>query len=137
MQAAWVWAALLVLVAGGLSLAERDDAPSAAPRLDRSGVDGGAAFVADTTCHACHGRQARLFRSSHHDLAMQEATEGTVLGDFGGVTFEHFGVKTLFSRKLGRFIVRTQGPGGAVRVLRGLVPVLRADLCGGEEGAFA
>jgi tetratricopeptide (TPR) repeat protein len=45
---------------------------------------------------------------------MQEATESTVLGDFDGAIFEHAGVASTFSRRDGRFIVRTDGPDGAL-----------------------
>jgi predicted CXXCH cytochrome family protein len=44
---------------------------------------------------------------------MQVASEGTLLGDFAGARFEHFGAVTTFSRRDGRFVVRTEGPDGA------------------------
>src|SRR5262245_14388 len=43
---------------------------------------------------------------------MQEATEETVLGDFGGKTFTHYGVTSTFYRRDGKFFVRTDGPDG-------------------------
>ena len=43
---------------------------------------------------------------------MQEATEETVLGGFGGRSFTHFGVKSTFFRRNGKFFVRTDGPDG-------------------------
>ncbi len=51
---------------------------------------------------------------SHHDLAMQVATDDTVLADFNG-SFEHFGVRTTFSRRDGLFFVKTDGPDGELR----------------------
>jgi hypothetical protein len=44
---------------------------------------------------------------------MQLATEATVLGDFTGAQFGHFGVTTTFFRDGGKFMVRTDGPDGA------------------------
>ncbi len=43
---------------------------------------------------------------------MQAASERTVLGDFDGATFEHFGVTTRFFRRDGKFMARTDGPDG-------------------------
>ena len=36
----------------------------------------------------------------------------TVLGDFNGASLTHFGVKTQFSQRDGRFLVNTEGPDG-------------------------
>jgi Flp pilus assembly protein TadD len=46
---------------------------------------------------------------------MQPADETTVLGDFGGRRFTYFGVTSTFFRRDGRFMVRTDGPGGELR----------------------
>jgi hypothetical protein len=40
-------------------------------------------FVGSKTCAECHKPEYELWLRSHHDLAMQEADERTVLGDFG------------------------------------------------------
>ena len=40
------------------------------------------AFVGVSTCEECHADETRRWRGSHHDLAMQEPSEKTVLGDF-------------------------------------------------------
>ncbi len=45
-------------------------------------------------------------------MAMQVATEDTVLGDFSGTDFAHQGVTSKFFRRDGRFMVRTDGPDG-------------------------
>src|SRR5258707_7015505 len=45
---------------------------------------------------------------------MKEATEQTVLDDFNNATLTHFGVASSFYRKDGRFLVRTDGPDGAL-----------------------
>ena len=41
-----------------------------------------AAHVGHETCGQCHAEVVRRWRGSHHDLAMQPATEATVAGDF-------------------------------------------------------
>ena len=69
-------------------------------------------YVGRATCALCHDLEYQLWRGSHHDLAMQEATPETVLGDFDGVTFEHFGDTTTLRRDGERFLVETDGPGG-------------------------
>ncbi|HTE06243.1 MAG TPA: tetratricopeptide repeat protein [Planctomycetota bacterium] len=51
---------------------------------------------------------------SHHQLAMQAASEQSVLGDFSDASFEHAGVTSTFFRRDGAFLVRTDGPEGAL-----------------------
>jgi hypothetical protein len=43
---------------------------------------------------------------------MQEATAETVLGNFDDATFTHYGVRSTFFKKDGKFFVRTDGPDG-------------------------
>ena len=43
-------------------------------------------------CASCHEREHRLWTGSDHDLAMQEATEETVLGNFDNATFRYYGI---------------------------------------------
>lgn len=69
-------------------------------------------FVGRQTCATCHADEDRLWQGSHHDQAMQEATEATVLGDFDGATITQLGVTSTFFRRDGRFFVRTDGPDG-------------------------
>ena len=65
-------------------------------------------------CASCHAKAAEAWRGSHHALAMQKATEATVLGNFVGAQFEHFGVVTTFSRSGDKYLVRTEGEDGAL-----------------------
>lgn len=71
-------------------------------------------FVGVQVCTGCHQQQSDLWRGSHHALAMQPATEATVIGDFSGATVSHFGVLTTLSRADGKFRVHTDGPDGAL-----------------------
>ena len=73
------------------------------------------AFVEEGTCAGCHEQQFRDWAESHHDRAMEEATEESVLGDFNDATFSHFGVDSRFFRNDGKFFVHTEGPEGGMR----------------------
>ena len=71
------------------------------------------AYVDDRLCETCHQQQYGDWTASHHDLAMQEANDESVLGDFDDVTFTHLGVTSLFFKRDGRFFVNTEGPDGS------------------------
>ena len=71
-----------------------------------------ATFVGREVCGSCHAAEVELWRGSHHDLAMQEATEKSVLGNFDDASITHFGVTSTFYRKDAKFFVRTDGPDG-------------------------
>ncbi len=70
------------------------------------------AFVGRAACARCHADEESRWKGSHHDLAMQEATDETVLGNFDGVRFTHYGVTTTFFKREGKFFARTDGPDG-------------------------
>ncbi len=99
-------AAVVVLVVGGGVLA---DYWSARP------VDAVATFVGRSSCLDCHQDQAEKFAHSHHDLAMDIATDQTVLGDFDDVTFEHDGLTNRMFRNGEKFMVHTEGPDGRMQ----------------------
>ena len=99
--------AVLALAAGGtawwlLNSSKRMPAPKAAA----------ADYVGAKTCAACHAGEYKAWLDSHHRLAMQEAGEPAVLGDFNNAKFEHYGVESIFFKRDGRFMVRTDGPDG-------------------------
>ncbi len=71
-------------------------------------------YVGGLVCAGCHQEQYERWTGSHHDLAMMEATEDSVLGDFADISFEWFSVTSTFFRRDGKFIVRTDGPDGAL-----------------------
>lgn len=71
-----------------------------------------ARYVGQATCVNCHQQQAHLHVGSQHQLAMQAATEATVLADFNDATLEHHGVSSRMFRNGDKFIVRTEGPVG-------------------------
>lgn len=77
-----------------------------------SAPDGLPLFVGREQCVGCHQQEAGEWQGSHHDLAMQEASTETVLGDFENATFDYFGVVSTFFKRDGRFFVNTDGPDG-------------------------
>ncbi len=69
-------------------------------------------FIGSKSCQGCHEEAFNYWQNSHHDLAMQPASENTVLGDFNGVEFDYHGSITRFSNDDSGFWVTTQGPDG-------------------------
>ncbi len=92
------------------------DAPGG--RISTAAVPGApeasTAFVGSAACADCHADQYGAWKGSQHAVAMQTASEQTILGDFSGSRFEWQGVTSEFFRRDGRFIVRTDGPDGAL-----------------------
>jgi predicted CXXCH cytochrome family protein len=68
--------------------------------------------VGSVVCGTCHAGELDAWHGSHHDLAMQEATTATVLGNFADATFAYGDVVSRFFRRDGRFLVETDGPDG-------------------------
>jgi len=98
------------------------------------------AFVGEAACAACHPREAAAWADSHHHLAMQPATEATVLGDFSDARFTHAGVASRMFRQGGKYLVRTDGPDGALHDYEesytfGVAP-LQQYLVGFPQGRF-
>jgi Flp pilus assembly protein TadD len=75
-------------------------------------VESGALFVGRQTCIECHKKEDDLWLGSHHDLAMDSATDRTVLGNFNNYEFRHKGLTHRMFRKGDRFYVNTEGPTG-------------------------
>ena len=71
-----------------------------------------ARFVGREQCVDCHSGAYEKWLGSHHDDAMDIASEQTVLGDFDDTEFEHEGVVSRFYRKGDGYFVFTEGPGG-------------------------
>ncbi len=69
-------------------------------------------YVGRAVCSECHPKEEKRWRDSDHDLAMQEASPETVLGDFDDARFTHHGVTSRFFRRDRQFFVETEGPDG-------------------------
>ncbi len=103
-----------------------------------------ARFVGSAACAACHAKQYAAWQGSQHRAAMQDADKLTVLGDFNAAHFSHGGVTSTFSRRGGKFIVRTDGPDGKlhdyeVRYTFGIDPLQQylIELPGGKLQALS
>ena len=69
-------------------------------------------YVGAETCKTCHESEFKAWSGSHHQLAMQEATATSVLGDFANAKFKKDGVESTFFKRGAKFMVRTDGPDG-------------------------
>ncbi|MEM7457191.1 MAG: tetratricopeptide repeat protein [Planctomycetota bacterium] len=69
-------------------------------------------YIGRSSCVDCHQQEVELFHGSHHDMAMDLATDATVLGDFNDASIEHFGVTSRLFRDGDRYMVNTEGPDG-------------------------
>ncbi len=72
-------------------------------------------YVGSQACIQCHAEEYKKWSGSHHDLAMQVATDSTVRGDFNNRQLEHHGVVSRMFRDGKRFMVHTEGPDGTLR----------------------
>ncbi|WP_424360116.1 tetratricopeptide repeat protein [Methylocystis parvus] len=113
------------------------------PSVPLAAQESSASFVGSAACASCHQSQHADWLHSQHRAAMQEPTEASVLGRFDGATFKKGGTETVFSRKDGRFLIRTEGPDGKqgdfpVRYVLGVAPLQQylIELPGGRLQAF-
>ncbi|MCJ7600794.1 MAG: tetratricopeptide repeat protein [Desulfobulbaceae bacterium] len=100
-------AAVVILLSPLLSLLKaRSTAPLPAVET--------AQFVGSEKCRKCHESAYNKWRGSHHDQAMDLATETSVLGDFNDASYTdpYNNVTSRFSHKGGKFYVETEGPDG-------------------------
>ncbi|QGM45877.1 tetratricopeptide repeat protein [Methylocystis heyeri] len=100
-------------------------------------------FVGSAACAQCHKAEHDFWLQSQHKAAMQEPTDATTLGRFDGATFKKDGGETLFSKKDGKFVIRTEGPDGKpadfwVKYVFGVHPLQQylIELPGGRLQAF-
>jgi len=94
---------LFVLFGGGLVLA---DYWLCLPESTR------ATYVGSKSCAECHQEEYDQWIGSHHERAMDVATEKTVLGDFHDAELTHFGVTSRMFRDGDKFMIHTEGPDG-------------------------
>jgi len=72
----------------------------------------GATYVGEKTCTQCHSKEVHAWKGSHHDLAMQVASQKSVLADFNNTSFNYNGIITKFYKKDGKYMVIADGPDG-------------------------
>lgn len=99
-----VLASLVLLVNLGTCLA-----------IDQAPLPPAAQWVDEAPCQACHRQQVEHWQGSHHQLAMQDANETSVLGDFNDDRFSSDRETTRFFRRDGGFWVNTPGIDGQAR----------------------
>ncbi|MEG0861253.1 MAG: cytochrome c3 family protein [Pseudomonas sp.] len=71
-----------------------------------------ATLVDEAQCQGCHQGQSKQWTGSHHQLAMQAATDKSVLGDFTDSLFKGENEVTRFFRQGDEFWVNTVGTDG-------------------------
>jgi tetratricopeptide (TPR) repeat protein len=100
-------AGLVILASPFLYLARHDAVSPIAAEVDSG-------FVGREKCQKCHQVSYAKWQGSHHDLAMDEATEVTVLGDFSDAVFTdpYNNITSRFYKRNGDFFVETEGPDG-------------------------
>jgi tetratricopeptide (TPR) repeat protein len=103
-----------------------------------------AAYVGSQSCAQCHAAESRAWRASQHAVAMQHATDRTVLGNFDDAAYAFQGVQSRFFRRDGKYFIRTDGPAGAladfeVKYTFGIAPLQQylVELPGGRLQAAA
>lgn len=72
-------------------------------------------YVGVNSCVQCHQQQVNAWQSSHHALAMQHASDNSVLGNFSQSQYDLNGVTTTFFKRNEKYYVNTDGPDGKMR----------------------
>ncbi|MDB5593070.1 MAG: Tetratricopeptide 2 repeat protein [Hyphomicrobiales bacterium] len=107
--------ALALLCAGGVLAAGVVHGQVSSVRAPAVGTltrDAAPGYAGSTACAGCHAVEGAAWAKSQHARAMQPATTGSVLGNFGETRAEHFGSQARFSSKDGAFFVQTEGKDG-------------------------
>ena len=77
--------------------------------------DNNATYVGDKACTACHDKEVKEWTGSHHDLAMMEADEKSMLGDFNNAKLNYNGIITTFFKEGDKFMVNTDSEDGSLK----------------------
>jgi tetratricopeptide (TPR) repeat protein len=110
-RSTWVYLLFATMLVLCFSLVLQDCSPKGAAGTDTF-AEG---YLGDLVCRNCHEEAFQDWEGSHHDLAMQQATERTVLGDFSGQSLTSNGLTSRFFRRDGKFFVHTEGPDGGMQ----------------------
>ena len=113
----WIPPLIVILILLGAIFFRKLTAPRKEHRADNGAsqtLSGPIRFVGAAKCSTCHTRENQLWLGSHHQLAMQHATDQTVLGAFNNVKFGDGAMTSTFYRAGSKFMVRTDGPDGAL-----------------------
>lgn len=123
------WPVALLVILGGLVvvLILIADLPTSRPSTEPS-PDARRRYVGQEACQTCHPQQTRRWSGSHHDLAMQVATDTAVRAAFDSITVRAAGESAFLFRTDTSYHVRTEGLEGAketypVRYTFGVTPL--------------
>ncbi|BBM03091.1 tetratricopeptide repeat protein [Microbulbifer sp. GL-2] len=72
-------------------------------------------YVGSNLCAKCHQKENTAWQSSHHALAMLEASDSSILGNFNDSTFTYEGVTSTFFKKGEIYYVKTDGIDGKLQ----------------------
>lgn len=74
-----------------------------------------ATYIGEKSCVECHAKEVHEWKGSYHDLAMMEADEKSVKGDFDNATFNYNGIVSTFYKKDEKYMVRTDSEEGTLK----------------------
>ena len=100
---------LLIALACGVAACSEPSEPAPPPVVQTAS---GPVFVGSAECAYCHATEYADWQGSHHELAMQEAGERTVLGDFDDASVDYYGATSRMYRDGDRFVMRTGNAAG-------------------------
>jgi len=106
-------ATLMVLILLSVINCKRGDSPGKDDNSP-SASELTANYIGRESCKECHEKEYNLFQGSDHDMAMDDANEVTVLGNFKDQSITHYGVTSRFFMSDGKYMVNTEGPDGAM-----------------------
>ncbi|HSK12683.1 MAG TPA: tetratricopeptide repeat protein [Phnomibacter sp.] len=72
-------------------------------------------YTGSASCRSCHAPEHDEWLSSHHYMAMQPATDSTVLGDFNDAVLQADGMTTRFFKMDGKYYINTEDATGTYR----------------------
>ena len=113
----WRWIAFAAVAAVALAVAftYRAQDSGSKPLLAEVAAPPPGDYVGAKACAACHVKETEAWRGSHHDLAMQHASDQSVLGSFDNAKFTYAGITSTFFKRNGKFYANTDGPDGKLR----------------------
>jgi len=112
----YVAAAFLLAAVGWLTYRHlRETAVSRSAARPSTVAASRADYVGSAACRTCHSSEFDAWSNSHHGLAMQLPTAGTVQGNFESPAFMANGVTTRFRARNGKYFVTAQDPDGKPR----------------------
>ncbi|WOD09910.1 tetratricopeptide repeat protein [Pseudomonas sp. NyZ704] len=107
----WIWLLALLVIAAMSTTWWATQLPSASTPGPAANI-AAPHWVEETQCQGCHTTAFADWQGSHHQLAMQPATEQTVLGDFSGQQIDTDTESHLFLGQDDALVIRTPGADG-------------------------